>query len=128
MKGNETIDEYIPGQCNIGPAEIRKRNRIGFIGLALMIAFITIAEVFQFTQGWKLLLFAPTTYALSGFIQARHKFCFMFGYFGVFRMSGKRTRVIDPVQLRQDRIKAFKIIGQIVLGSVIITLLYYFLP
>jgi hypothetical protein len=127
LQEKDNNETYIPGQCNIGPEEIRKRNRIGFIGLALMIAFIIVAEVYQIPQGWKLLLFAPTTYAMSGFIQARHKFCFMFGYFGIFNIKGKRTRVIDPDQLRQDRLNALKIIGQIFISSVIITLLYYFI-
>ncbi|HQW24987.1 MAG TPA: hypothetical protein PLV75_03475 [Saprospiraceae bacterium] len=127
MQEKETIEAYIPGQCNIGPGEIRKRNRIGFIGLALMIVFLIGAEFYQIPKGWKLLLFAPTAYALSGFIQARHKFCFVFGYFGLFSTTGKRTRVIDPIQLRQDRLKALKIVGQIFLGSLMITLLYYFL-
>ncbi len=127
MQVKETIEAYIPGQCNIGPEEIRKRNRIGYIGLALMIAFIIVAEVYQISQEWKLFLFAPTAYALSGFIQARHKFCFIFGYFGLFNTSGKRTRVIDGIQLHKDRLKALTIVGQIFTGSVIITLLYYFI-
>lgn len=127
MQEKNTNEAYIPSQCNIGPAEIRKRNRIGFIGLALMVVFVTLAEVYQIPKGWKLLLFAPTAYALSGFIQARHKFCFVFGYFGLFNIRGKRTRIIEPGQLRQDRLKAFKIVGQIFLGSLLITLLYYFL-
>ena len=127
MSEKETNEAYIPGQCNIGPDEIRKRNRIGFIGLALMIVFVIVAEVYQIPKGWKLLLFAPTAYALSGFIQARHKFCFIFGYFGLFNTSGKRTRVKDGIQLHKDRLKALTIVGQIFIGSAIITLLYYFI-
>jgi len=127
LSEKETNEAYIPGQCNIGPDEIRKRNRIGFIGLTLMIVFVIVAEVYQIPKGWKLLLFAPTAYALSGFIQARHKFCFIFGYFGLFNISGKRTKVKDAAQLRSDRLKALNIVAQIFTGSLLITLLYYFL-
>lgn len=127
MEVKETIAAYVPGQCNIGPEETRKRNRVGFIGLALMIAFIIVAEVYQIPKGWKLLLFAPAAHALTGFIQARQKFCFVYGYFGLFSITGRRTRVMDPIQLRQDRLKALNIVGQIFVGSIIITLLYYFI-
>jgi hypothetical protein len=127
LEERQIMDTYIPGQCNIGPQEVRKRYRIGFIGLALMIVFVIVAETNYIPQLWKLLLFAPTTYALSGFIQARHKFCFMFGLFGLFRITGRRTRVTDFQQLKRDRYKAFMLMGQIATGSAIITLLYYFI-
>ena len=49
-----------------------------------MIIFIISAEVYAIPQIWKLALFAPTVYALSGFIQARNRFCFLFGFMGLF--------------------------------------------
>jgi hypothetical protein len=51
----------------------------------------------------------------------------MFGLFGIFRITGRRTRVTDFQQLKRDRYKAFMLVSQIVTGSVIITLLYYFI-
>ena len=92
-----------------------------------MIVFVTLAEVYHIPKEWKLLLFAPTAYALSGFIQARHKFCFVFGLFGIFNTSGRRTKVKDAEQLRNDRHKALNIVAQIFTGSLLTTLLYYFL-
>ena len=127
LEGTQTSEVYIPGQCNIGPAETNKRLRIGYIGLALMIIFIISAEVYDIPQIWKLALFAPTVYALSGFIQARNHFCFLFGFLGLFSFTGKKSRVRDEHQLQKDRIKALYLISQIVFGSALITLMYYFI-
>lgn len=119
--------EYVPGNCNIGPEEINKRLRIGYLGLAGMAIFILLDVNFQFPHIWKLVLFAPTAYALSGFLQARQHFCFMYGIFGLFSISGKRVRVRDDLQLKKDRSKALWLVLQIFVGSTIITLAYYFL-
>jgi hypothetical protein len=94
-----------------------------------MILFILIAEIFRFPQPWKFLLFAPTFYALSGFLQARQKFCYVYGYKGVFSMTGRRnySRVKDDQYLQKDRSMAIQIVSRVTVVSSIITLLYYFL-
>jgi hypothetical protein len=119
--------DYIPGHCNIGPKEIKKRFRIGYIGLAGMILFMLLAEVYHIPHVWKLALFAPTVYSLSGFLQARQKFCFLFGFVGVFNIKGKRSKVKDDLQRHKDRNKALWLVTQVVVGSMVITLLYYVL-
>lgn len=101
--------------------------RIGYIGLALMVLFIIGDLVFKFPRIWKLALFAPTVYSLSGFIQARNRFCFLFGFLGIFSFTGKRHRVGQEQQAGKDRLKAASILAQIILGSIVITGLYYFL-
>ena len=121
-------EQYIPGQCNIGPEETFKRLRIGYLGLAGMAIFIVLDLNFHFPQIWKLVLFGPTVYALSGFLQARNKFCFMYGFMGLSSISGRRifSRTKDNAQLRKDRTKALWLVSQVFLGSLLITLLYYF--
>jgi hypothetical protein len=127
----ETLNsqEYVPGNCNIGPEEIKKRYRIGYIGLAFLVLFVIWAEVYGIPQSWKLFIFAPSVYALSGFLQARQKFCFVYGYKGIFSTKGRRvfSRVKDDHALRKDRNMAFLIVSRVLIGSAIITLLYYFL-
>lgn len=127
LKEINSPETYIPGQCNIGPEEVNRRLRIGYIGLGLMVLFIVLAEFYALSPGWKLALFAPTAYALSGFIQARYKFCFLFGFFGLFSMTGKKAKVYDPEQLASDRALAIRIVSQVFIGSAVITLLYFFL-
>ena len=126
---HETLNtpEYSPGTCNIGPEEIGRRIRNGYLGLAGMAIFIIVDLNFQLPQIWKLVLFAPTVYALSGFIQAKNRFCYLFGVLGLFSFSGKKVRVKDDLQLKQDRKKAIWLIAQILIGSSLITLAYYYL-
>ncbi len=126
MEEIQTTEAYVPGVCNIGPDEVKKRLRIGYIGLALMIIFIISARLFDFPSVWKLALFAPTAYAVSGFLQAMQRFCFMYGFFGLFGFGGKRSRVKDDLKAKLDKSKALKLIGQIFLISTTITLLYYY--
>ena len=125
MQDNTEL-KYIPGQCNIGPDEINKRLRLGYIGLGTMILFIIAFEVFQFPDNFKLLLFIPCAYTLSGFLQARQRFCFLYGFFGLFSLTGKRQKILEASQLHRDRNKALIIILQVLLGSGLATLFYLF--
>lgn len=101
--------------------------RIGYIGLALMVLFIIGDLVFKFPRIWKLALFAPTVYSLSGFIQARNRFCFVFGFLGIFSFKGKKYKVGFDQRATSDRLNALWILVQIILGSIAITWLYYLL-
>lgn len=127
LEESQTKEAYISGQCNIGPAEISRRMRMGYSGLAMMIVFIVIAEAVPLPQVWKFALFVPSAFALSGFLQARQRFCFLFGFFGIFSITGKRSKIENVDHLRKDRSKGFRLVSQIFLGSCILTLLYYFL-
>ena len=121
--------QYTPGRCNLGPVEIKRRYRIGYIGLILMILFILLAEIFKIPRMWKLLLFIPAYYSFSGFIQARKKFCYIYGYKGVFSLKGRKTftRIFDETSIREDRKTVFEIVSMVIVSSGIITAVYYFL-
>lgn len=121
--------QYTSGKCNIGPVEIKRRYRIGYIGLILMILFILIAEIFGIPGLWKLLIFIPAYYSFSGFIQARKKFCYVYGYKGVYSLKGRQTftRVSDEDSVRADRKTVFEIVSMVIAGSAIVTAVYYYL-
>jgi len=127
LKEKNIEGTYVSGQCNIGLDETRKRMRVGYKGLALMIIFIFLTEYFAFPQIWKLALFAPAVYAFSGFIQARHRFCFLYGFLGVFSIAGRKARVGDDLKIKKDRNKALGIVAQVLISSLLVTLVYYFL-
>lgn len=120
-------NKYFPGQCNIGIDEITKRLRIGYAGLSIMIVFIIVFEIFQLPISYKFFLFIPSAYALSGFLQAQQKFCFLYGLMGLFSTTGKRQKIVQDDELGKDRMKALELILQVFLGSLLITLLYYYL-
>ena len=124
-----TEPQYIPGGCNLGPVEIRRRYRIGYTGTAIALLFALIIHLADLPQ-WKFMIFFPVYYALSGFIQARNKFCYIYGYKGVASLLGRKKfeKIRDEENLKKDKRLARKIILQVVVGSILITLLYYFLP
>jgi hypothetical protein len=119
---------YKAGVCNIGPDEINKRKRIGYIGTALALFYIAAAEWFDFPQVWKLIAFAPIVYAVSGYMQARRRFCFLFGLMGISKVNKEAyTRISDEQAKSSDVRKSLWLIAEIFIISTIITLLYVFL-
>ncbi|HEX9724488.1 MAG TPA: hypothetical protein VGC53_09440 [Vicinamibacteria bacterium] len=64
--------DYLPGQRNIGPDEVRRRRRLGFIGAAasvLCFFLLLWADAPRFTR---VLLSFPILMATLGFVQAHH--------------------------------------------------------
>lgn len=125
MEGNEHT--YVPGSCNIGAAEIQRRKRIGFIGLGIAFLIFLILEIIDAPKPYRFLIFPPVFYSLSGFIQARHRFCYIYGWRGVFSMSGRKQfhSIAEKAAHRKDVWTAVKIISLVTLGSIFITLWYY---
>lgn len=104
---------YIPGVCNIGPAEIQLRKRMGWL-----FAMITLlAALFMYLVHAQpiaaLIIFFPATISLLGFLQAYLHFCVKFGMQGLFNVSASelRTESIDQKEWRKaDKRKALLII------------------
>src|SRR6266545_8360360 len=89
------VDQYIPGTCNIGPAEIARRMRIGHIGLAVTVLLGVVLLALGAAAPWRLLLALPATAAAAGYLQARSRFCFDYGFRGVYNFDalGHHQRV-----------------------------------
>lgn len=120
-------DSYVPGNCNLGEAEIRRRYRIGFIGIALTIFIILILEYVNSPQIWRLIIFIPLFYGVSGFVQARKKFCYVYGFRQIFSMEGLRSfgKVKNSDYIIQDKKRAIQIVSLVFLMSFIITVIYW---
>src|SRR5436309_622150 len=69
------VDQYVPGSCNIGPAEGARRRRVGHLGLALTALLALVLLAFGAARPWRLLLALPATMAAAGYLQARLRFC-----------------------------------------------------
>jgi hypothetical protein len=105
--------EYIPGVCNIGTAEIRKRMLAGWLGLALTAAFGLAGWLLRLPSAWRLLVFFPAAMSALGFLQARMHFCAAFGILGVFQLGSKDgpTDTVEQAEYRRkDRRKAIQIV------------------
>ncbi len=103
---------YVPGVCNIGPAEIRRRRQSGWVGLAVTVVLWGGFLIFRVPAPWRLLLFFPAAMGATGFIQAALHFCAGFGTRGVFNFGpevGKTDTVEQAEFRRKDRRKARQI-------------------
>lgn len=121
--------KYIPGTCNIGPAETRQRIRAGWTGLLLTVILEAIFIIFRVTAQWRLIVFIPASLAATGFLQAAFHFCANFGMRGVFNFGdevGKVETVAQREFRRKDRIKAQQIIVLSAVIGVAAGLLAYF--
>ena len=105
--------EYIPGVCNIGPAEIRRRMQSGWLGLGVTILLWAVFLVFRVLAPWRLFLFLPAMIGATGFFQAAFHFCAAFGMRGVFNFGSEvgKTETVEQAEFRlRDRRKA-RLIG-----------------
>ena len=115
----ETIqNKYIPGVCNIGPAEIKKRKQAGWMGLIATVLLWAAFIWFDVPSAWRLLLFFPAMMSATGFLQAYMHFCAYFGFVSLFNFGdvGKT----DSVQQAEFRVKDRKKAWQIIIYSVLI--------
>ena len=108
-----STNEYVPGVCNIGPAEIRRRMTAGWFGLGATLLVWAACILLRVPQAWRLLLFFPAAGAAVGFLQAAMHFCAAYGLLGVFNVAAAagKTDTIEQAEFRRtDRNKAFQII------------------
>lgn len=127
----QTKTQYIPGVCNIGPAEIARRRRSGYIGLVASILLFAILVGFDTPQILRLLIFIPATMSATGFLQSYFHFCAGFGFQGVYNVvkPAGETETIEQKAFRQkDRLKALQITAYSAALGLIFALVAYYLP
>jgi hypothetical protein len=123
--------EYVPGVCNIGPGEIRKRRALGWIGLAATILLWATFIALKTAAPWRLLLFVPALLAALGFLQSAWHFCAKYGFDGAFKFGRTVGRADSPEQAdfrRKDRRTAVTIIGLSALVGIATAAAGYFVP
>lgn len=122
---------YIPGVCNIGPAEIKLRKLTGTIGLSVTIVLFAVFLVGNFSPFWRLLLFIPATAGAVGYLQAKLHFCVRFGTTGLFNVSSgldKRESVENAEYRRKDQRKAIMIMSISAAIGLVVAVLVFLLP
>jgi hypothetical protein len=109
--GSLSRTEYQPGVCNIGPAEIARRRRVGHTGLLAAIGLLAILVLIDAPAWTRLLVAIPAIISASGYIQAHLRFCAGFGAAGVFNFGELGpTELVHAQQDRaRDRARAFQI-------------------
>jgi hypothetical protein len=104
-------DQYLAGSCNIGPAEIALRRRVGHVGVAATAALAAALLRSDVPPAWRLTLAVPAAGAASGYLQARRRFCANFGFRGVYNFDslGHEQQVTSDQAQAQDRRRALQI-------------------
>lgn len=106
--------EYVPGVCNIGPAEIAKRRRAGWKGAVATVAVWAVLAAIDAPPAVRLLTFIPAVMAAAGFLQAAMHFCAYFGFASLLNFgpeAGQTDTVTEAAFRRKDRVKAWQILG-----------------
>ena len=121
---------YVPGTCNLGKAEIRRRQFVALLGLFLAgsTALGLVGSDAPTSARWG--LFVPLMVFSVGFIQSRKKFCLAYGFMGTFNLGklGDLSRVQSPEDRKADRKTALTILVQAALLALILTAIFVVLP
>ncbi len=122
--------DYIPGTCNIGKGEIRRRQLVALIGLFLTISSMTALISTEAAKSARFSIFLPAMVFAIGFVQSRKKFCLAYGFAGTFNFGklGTVSRVASAEDRKADRVTAAKIFAQSALLALIITTLFVVAP
>jgi hypothetical protein len=122
--------QYIPGTCNIGSGEIRRRKVVAIIGLMLSISSFVTLLMSGAPRNARYGIFVPLMIASVGWVQSRSKFCLAYGFAGTFNMGklGDISRVADKASKAADRKTAVTILLKSTALAAALTLLVVLLP
>jgi hypothetical protein len=125
-----TTSVYQPGVCNIGPAEIRRRRRSGWIGLAVTVVFLAAAFGFGWPSPWRLIAFLPAAGGATGFLQAAFHFCVGFAQKGLFNFGelGTEETVHETEYRKKDQRKAIQVIVLSVVIGIVVAVGAFLIP
>jgi len=122
--------EYIPGTCNIGKGEIRRRQLVALLGIFLTVSSATALLATDQTRSSRLSIFVPALVFSIGFVQSRSKFCLAYGLAGTFNFErlGKISRVQSTEDRKADRKTAIIILLKSAALAAFITAVFFVLP
>jgi hypothetical protein len=127
----ESPDGYVPGACNIGPWEVRRRRTgavLGFAASGLLLAVLVGTGLPAWTR---LVLVLPLWGASVSWLQARRRFCVNYAIRGLSNFTddlGGRRAVVDPVQRELDRRATAMLLRDGLLIAIVPTVVAVLLP
>ena len=122
--------QYIPGTCNIGKGEVRKRQLVALVGLFFSVTTLLAFSTVETTTAVRLGIFFPLMVASVGFVQSRSKFCLAYGFAGTFNVGkmGDIKRVASKEDRAADRKTALRILGKSFLLAALATAVVLVIP
>jgi len=122
--------QYIPGTCNIGKGEVRRRQLVALVGLFFSISTLLTFNTVDAPTEIRLGIFFPLMVASVGFVQSRSKFCLAYGFAGTFNVGkmGDIKRVASKEDRAADRKTALVILGKSFVLAALATAVVLVLP
>jgi len=122
--------QYIPGSCNIGKGEVRRRQLVALVGLFFSISTLLTFNTVDAPTEIRLGIFFPLMVAYVGFVQSRSKFCLAYGFAGTFNVGkmGDIKRVASKEDRAADRKTALVILGKSFVLAALATAVVLVLP
>jgi hypothetical protein len=122
--------QYIPGSCNIGKGEVRRRQIVALVGLFFSISTLLTFNTVDAPTEIRLGIFFPLMVASVGFVQSRSKFCLAYGFAGTFNVGkmGDIKRVASKEDRAADRKTALVILGKSFILTALATAVVLVLP
>lgn len=118
---------YIPGTCNLGKSEVKRRQFVALLGLVL--SGFSAVSLWNAAIATRATLILPLFVFSVGYVQSRKKFCMAYGFAGAFNLGklGELARVSDPADRASDRKMAFRILIEAAALAVALTAFYLIL-
>lgn len=125
-----STSEYVPGTCNIGKGEIRRRQIVAIIGLFFTVSTLITLVSTNAPRGARFGIFIPALIMSIGWVQSRRKFCLAYGLMGTFNFGklSELSKVADKESRRADQITALTILAQSALYALLVTITVVALP
>ena len=122
--------QYIPGSCNIGKGEVRRRQMVALVGLFFSVSTLLTFNTVDAPTEIRLGIFFPLMVASVGFVQSRSKFCLAYGFAGTFNVGkiGDIKRVASKEDRAADRKTALVILGKSFILAALATAVVLVLP
>ena len=98
-------DGYLPGACNIGPWEIRRRRAFALAGFGVAAVLLIGLLMSGAPALLRLIVLFPTWGGMLSWLQARRRFCAAFAMAGISNFADGETgrqAVADPAARRAD--------------------------
>jgi len=121
---------YQPGVCNIGPAEIRRRQIGAVLGTVVTIVVAAVIFGLGLPHPVRLLIALPAAAAIVSWLQVVLRFCVGFARLGVFNFGelGPMEHVADRAAHRADLRRAGQMIAVSLVGGLAIGIVAALLP
>lgn len=126
----EPVGEYVPGACNIGPAEIARRRRSAIVATVITVAFELGLLAIHAPRPLRLLVGLPAAAAIVSWLQVVLKFCVGFAAAGVYNFGalGSPRHVEDSEGRKADLRRMRSMVAAAVIGGVLIGVVAALIP